>query len=423
VIAVDVNVVTLGLLATRIAFEIDAQAEDMEALDRIDLVHGDYLDQLKELYGRKRDGPVVAVGNPPYTRVQELSMDSRQKAREAAADIVDTGHANLAVLFQAATLALMKPQDVSCMVLPGSFSYTRAGHGLRRALWESDREVEIQRWPATQRAFTGRAVQAAVLTIGPSSIGRPPLRLARVELEDDSINVVSEWMLSRDEAEPGDWFWSSSESYDDTNTIPLSSIAAVRRGVATGANEMFFVDDATAARLPDDAVIRGVPSLRGFTEEALDERAHALLGGPNAKRWLLSIRSDRQLTGYLCDYISSFEEEVKDRHLPSKRKPWYSISPPPGPSLLIAPLSKSDFKVVINTVRAVPSNNLFGISLFNDRDIEGTAAWLRSSEGQKELQRVSRRYPGGSYKLEPASLAAIRVPSTIQLTTPELQEN
>jgi adenine-specific DNA-methyltransferase len=413
ILAVDVNVVTLGLLAARIAFEINADTRHAKYLRKIELVHGDYFDQLRQLFRPGAKGPILALGNPPYTRIQELAEETRQKAVGLSDGIIDNGHANLAVLFQAATLRFMREQDVSCMVLPGSFSYTRASRGLRRTLWKSRRHVEVQRTPAATRAFTGRSVQAAIVLVGSERKRRTPLRLARVRLQGNSLEVIDSKVRPRQGKEPDNWFWTAEDVRVD-DRIPLSEIATVRRGVATGSNKMFFLTDVVAKSMPRKVRVRGIPSLRGFADGELDAKKHRSHGGPAGRRWLLAIPPDYRLTGSVRDYVRRHEPDVRDRYLVASRDPWYSISDLPRPQLLVSPLSKGDFKVVINRIEAVPSNNLFGVSLRNGADPQALARWLRSKEGQQELRRVSRRYHGGSHKLEPGALAAAQVPKTLQ---------
>jgi hypothetical protein len=167
--------------------------------------------------------------------------------------------------------------------------------------------------------------------------------------------------------------------------------------------------------MPDEVLMPAMPTLRGFTGDILDIAAHRSWGGSEARRWLLAIPPSHQISGPLEERIRRFEGEVKDRHLPSKREPWYSITDPFQPQILISPLSKSEFKIVLNRAAAVPSNNLFGISLRSEADPEQLAAWLRSAEGQHALRRLARRYHGGSYKLEPGSLGAVEVPKSLEL--------
>lgn len=407
-IAVDVNPVTLGLLATRIAFEIDADPERAELYKRIDLRLGNYLDLVSDIYAECEE-PIAALGNPPYTRVQQLPPEERRRAMELAGGIIDNGHANLATLIQAMTLRQMRPKDVSCMLLPGSFSYTRASHGLRREMWKSSRPIAVERWPAVERLFIGHSVQAAIVSIGPTQADPGPLRLTSVELAENEVRATASWSLSRDEPEPRSWFAAESET-SVADSVPLADLAKVRRGVATGANHMFFLDDQTAARLPDSVCVKGIQSLRGLDGDCLDHEAHRRLSGRGGRRWLLAIPPATELSGELRRYVQRFEGSVKDRFLPSQRPVWYVLSLPPPPPILIAPLSKGEFKVVTNAIGAIPSNNLFGIYPARESDIGQISKWLRSVDGQRELRRVSRRYPGGSYKLEPRDLGSVGIP-------------
>jgi hypothetical protein len=148
----------------------------------------------------------------------------------------------------------------------------------------------------------------------------------------------------------------------------------------------------------------------------LSHSVHRTWGGGNAKRWLLTIPQDFQVDGELRAYLEQFEDEVSGRFLPSKRQPWYALTDVIRPDLLIGPLSSRGFNVVVNTVRAVPSNNLYGITMRNGTRARTLADWLRSNEGQETLLRASRRYHGGSHKLEPGELKRVPVPSALANT-------
>ena len=300
------------------------------------------------------------------------------------------------------------------MVLPGSFSYTRASRALRRALWQSRRAVTIHRTPAATKAFIGRSVQAAVLLVGMERQRKTPLHLARVELHEKQVTVLETWTLKRTEPEPDNWFWSSDcEGPHDGSLRALADIATVRRGTATGANDVFFLTDTEAATFPMDVIVPAIPTLRRFDTDDLTPERHTALGDESTRRWLLAIPPSYELRGPLGEYVERHAEEVSQRYLVSQRTPWYAITELPRPQILVSPLAKSTFKIVINTVRAVPSNNLFGISLKNGGNPRRLAEWLGSDAGQLELRRLSRRYPGGSHKLEPGDLRRVRLPADV----------
>lgn len=411
IIAVDINVVTLGLLAARVSYERAVDAVFASRPGEIELRLADYIDQLSLLFAPDAPGPVVTLGNPPYTRTQALSARYKHRAAELSEGMITSGHANLAMLFQAMTLAQMRPNDISCMVLPGSVVYTRAARDLRAAVWRSARRVTVHRWPATARAFVGRNVQAAVITLGPETAVDPgPIRLARADTAGGRVRLIEEWALDRGGEPAANWYWTGNDAKDDDG-VALPDVAKIRRGLATGANSVFFLDDAEADPMPDRLIVPAVPSLRRFAGDVLTEDEHRTWGLENERRWLLAIDPGERLGARVRAHLEH-HPEVAERHLCTQREPWWSITDRPRPDILLGPLSKTHFKVVLNKVRAVPSNNLIGITVVNG-SARPLADWLRSDAGQAELRRVSRRYHGGSYKLEPGDVRKVRVPETV----------
>jgi hypothetical protein len=111
IVAVDINPVTLGLLGARLAFErrLDPSLKSVD----VDLRLADYMEQLPKLFAQSEPGPVVALGNPPYTRTQALPAEYKRAAMELAGGTITSGHANLAMLFQAMTLSHLRPGDLN----------------------------------------------------------------------------------------------------------------------------------------------------------------------------------------------------------------------------------------------------------------------------------------------------------------------
>jgi adenine-specific DNA-methyltransferase len=407
VVAIDVNPVTLGLLAARIAYE--RRSDESLAQVEIDLWLADYMQSLPRLFTATSSGPIVVLGNPPYTRAQALSADYKQRAAELAGPMITSGHANLAMLFQALTMSHLRPGDLSCMVLPASMMYTRAARDLRRAIWTSRRPVVVDRWPARARAFIGRNVQAAVVLLGPESDDPGPMRFSRVGTSGGEVETIDAWDLDRSADPPSSWYAPNEASAHRTGARELGEVTKVRRGVATGANSVFFLDDETASVMPEDVLSRAVATLRSFTGTDLTAAIHDDWGAKGARRWLLTLDPSKKLPDAVRGYMEA-HRDVEDRHLCQQRAKWWAITDLPRPNILISPLSKNGFKIVVNSVNAVPSNNLLGISVFSSPSVSALATWLRSVPGQEELLRVSRRYHGGSYKIEPGDLKRVRLP-------------
>src|SRR5207249_4032343 len=113
VLAVDVNVVTLGLLSAM---------APLETRRRLCPVLGDYLRWIGGDAPKPIGSPRLFLGNPPYTRRQDLL------APIAASGLVDSGMASLSAHFLAASFSALRAEDAICFVLPGSWLETRYGN-------------------------------------------------------------------------------------------------------------------------------------------------------------------------------------------------------------------------------------------------------------------------------------------------------
>ena len=208
------------------------------------------LDELNSVLAPDAPSPVLVAGNPPYTRVQSLPPSQREKARLASGGIIDSGHANLAVLFQAANCriyGLAMPRAWCCL-----------GH--------SSTHVRV----AVYGAPCGHRIGRSPCTAGPPLLGRSPAvqcrRLSSPSAPSASAGRLSVSLVPSLQTQPSGSSRNGSYRAGGLNhrrtgsgrraprahTTPwaLSQIACVRRGSATGANEMFFLTDALARTLP-----------------------------------------------------------------------------------------------------------------------------------------------------------------------------
>jgi hypothetical protein len=249
--------------------------------------------------------------------------------------------------------------------------------------------------------------------IGPEDVVPGPIRLARAESMNGTVALIESWELARDEPPPANWFWTeTNDASTFDGAVPLVKVARVRRGTATGANFFFFLSDDQRTAFPNEVMTPAVASLRRFEGTVLDEREHRTWGRDDEPRWLLVLDPDAPIPDAVAEYVAEHEKTVSRRHLSTQRKRWWAITELPRPDIFISPLSQSSFKIVLNKARAVGSNNLLGLTVI-EGDPEPLADWLRSDEGQSELRRVSRRYSGGSFKVEPGGLKRMRIPARV----------
>jgi hypothetical protein len=192
---------------------------------------------------------------------------------------------------------------------------------------------------------------------------------------------------------------------------PLREFARIRRGVATGANDFFFLTDSQVNRLPDNSAVRALVRLSHLDGEVLDLATHDEIGHLGYPRWLLSLSSQVN-DATLVELIRDAEERgLHRRHITSQRHPWYSVERVVPPDILLASMAKHRFRVARNDARVTPSNSIYGIYVSDARvSIPRLTTWLHSDAGQVQLRAVARHYAGGLYKLEPRDVLKMTIP-------------
>lgn len=410
ILAVDVNLVTLGFLGARLAFE---------GLERqTNLIRDDFLTWIA--CSRPSElGPWLYLGNPPYTRTQALDAQTKAQAATLTGGDVANGHATLSTIFAAAIQRRLRPQDAMCLLLPAAWTHTRSARELRKALWSKAwRPLELHCWPSRARAFVGPGVTATVLSLGSTRQRRQPYRFARAEIHDGRVHVSAFEARSRQMPCPDPWPGGTGRrgSRVAERTFPLSELFRIRRGLATGANRFFFVSHAVAATLPPGVQRAGLMTLRGTHMErgSLDLAAWVRLREQGIPCVLLDIREEDVTNVAVARYITRGERlGLHERYLCAHRDPWYSLESLLPPDLIFAPLITNTVHVVRNTVAALPSNSLYGLYAnvgVGDAEIKAVEAWLRGPNGLAALHAHGHRFPGGSLKLEPGDLRSLPIP-------------
>lgn len=283
--AIDINPVTLGLLALRLAN--DTQPVDASGTNAtVHLVLDDYIGWATANWA-SLPSPRLVLGNPPYTRMQLLPKAMREDLYEQAEGLLGR-RASLAVLITAITVTLLEDDDGLCLLLPAQWLESDYAVGLRAWLWNATRRrIDLRLFSSS--LFDDAQVDAVSLLIGPDNGTAQPLHVAT---NDDEFASTD-----RTAANPVEWrslFGAASRAAQTrtaqaaaprvravttsatANQAPttLTDVAVVHRGVATGANWFFVLSEADRDELaiPLDYVRPLMRRLRDANSETRPKR-------------------------------------------------------------------------------------------------------------------------------------------------------
>lgn len=200
----------------------------------------------------------------------------------------------------------------------------------------------------------------------------------------------------------------------------LTDFARVMRGIATGANEFFFLTKERTRELclAEQFFLPAIGRTRDVEGSIITEETIAtlekkgrptLLFFPNGIAW-------ENMPEAVRNYILEGEKiGLSKRALISTRQPWYKMEVREAPTFLFAYLGRRNVRFIKNEAGVVPLTGFLCIYPHSkDKEyIEKLWELLQHPETIANLQLVGKSYGSGAIKVEPRSLERLPIPSKI----------
>lgn len=200
----------------------------------------------------------------------------------------------------------------------------------------------------------------------------------------------------------------------------LTDFARVMRGIATGANEFFFLtrDKAKEIGIPEKFLLSAVGRTRDaegayLTSETLtnleDKGRPTLLFFPNSSRW-------EDMPEKVKNYILEGEKAgVSKRALISTRQPWYKMEVRETPIFLFSYLGRRNARFIKNEAGIVPLTGFLCVYPHSNDEAYVKKLWtiLQHPDTISNLQLVGKSYGSGAIKVEPRSLERLPISSNL----------
>ncbi len=364
------------------------------------------------------------VANPPYIRHHRLSATVKLELKKLGARLIGTpldGRAGLHVYFLMRALQLLEKNGRLAFIMPadtceGIFS---------SALWE---------W------ITSNYCLDAVVTFAPEASpfprvdtnpiiflirnSEPSAHFQWAKCFEPETEQLKTWMAS-DFTVTGDALTIiqrrlseglttgfSRAPLEEQNTGPiLADFAKVMRGIATGANEFFFLTARRAAELeiPDEFLIPAIGRTRDVDgDEFNTEDLEALVArGRPTRLFSPDGRPIDHFPSTVREYLKQGERlGLPERTLIATRRPWYKMEVRPAPPMLFAYLGRRHARFIRNAAGVVPLTGFLCVYPRRHDSIFIGRLWevLRHPETVANLSLVGKSYGSGAIKVEPRAL-------------------
>jgi hypothetical protein len=370
------------------------------------------------------------ISNPPYIRHHRLSEVKKRELRQLAINHLGfplDARVGLHLYFLLKCLDRLSPEGRLAFLLPADVCEGVSSSAVWKRLGEKYRIDAVLTFASTAAPFPSVDTNAMVFLLSRHAPSRRVLWLRVVKPEAEAILSA----LNGATTESTEAVTIQQRNLDEllatglsrplrasgTAGLPLSDFARVVRGIATGANEFFFLtsEQIRENNLDKRFFKRAIGRTRDCPSDVLTREDLKRLDENGRPTWLLNLgrESEADLPAALRDYLSvGTKIGLPKCSLIKTRKPWYRMETRTVPGLLFAYLGRRDCRFILNRANALPLTGFLCVYPWDASGefIEKLWRALNHKDTIANLLFVGKSYGGGALKVEPRQLDSLEIP-------------
>jgi methylase of polypeptide subunit release factors len=198
----------------------------------------------------------------------------------------------------------------------------------------------------------------------------------------------------------------------------LNDFARVMRGIATGANEFFFLtsEQVKELEIPSEFLKKAIGRTKDATENILTKKDIENLDKSNRPTLLFSTNGHKTFPKAVSNYLKLGENlGLPCRSLIKQRSPWYKMEERKTPPLLFAYLGRRNTRFIKNEANVLPLTGFLCVyPIYDDKEfVENLWQALNHPDTLENLRLVGKSYGSGAIKVEPGNLSKLPIPEHI----------
>jgi hypothetical protein len=372
------------------------------------------------------------VANPPYIRHHRLDAETKTFLKQLCAKITGftiDGRAGYHIYFLLQALNLLELNGRLAVIMPADTCEGMSAKKIWSWITKNYCLEAVITFTANSTPFPNVDTNAIVFLIKNS---QPSDSLFWVKANQayslDLLNFTSSdfkqqkfetiEISHRQLKEAIDTGLSRPQSNNNIHNFYLSDFAVVVRGIATGANDFFFLTGQQVKEfdIPNDFLKRAVGRTKDITGDAFTFADLKKLEDGNRPTYLLAINGKSEFPEPLALYLKIGEDlGLPNRPLIKQRKPWYKMEKREIPPLLFAYLGRRNTRFIKNDAGVLPLTSFLCIYPFRTDEIHIENLWqaFNHPDTLKNLSFVGKSYGSGAIKVEPRNLDRLIIPQSI----------
>ncbi len=374
------------------------------------------------------------VANPPYIRHHRLAPEKKAQLKRLSIQIIGKsldGRAGLHVYFLLRALSLLEENGRLAFIVPADTCEGKFAHDLWAWITSNFSLDAVITFSPEASPFPDIDINPLILFIRKSA---PKDQFLWVKCCHPANDSLKRWVRSglgdvsnqdlvvikRDLKEGlSTGFSREPVSRHDTKYV-LGDFVRVMRGIATGANDFFFVTASKARELgiPDRYFVKAIGRTRDVPGNEITCETIEMLEKKGRPTLLLSLKGDEKepFPESVERYLHEGERlGLPRRPLISQRSPWYKMETRVPPPFLFAYLGRRNLRFIRNTARVIPLTGFLCIYPKSDDEKHTEQIWkmLNHPDVIANLSRIGKSYGGGAIKVEPRLLEKLPIPDHV----------
>lgn len=397
-------------------FEVDRRIHTealhlFETDSRIGITLQDYL---SSDWFTRYDGIIC---NPPYFKFHDYDNKPALEQVKKQLGIELSGFSNLYSLFLLKAINQLADNGRAAFLVPSEFLNADYGRFVKRALLQSGALREVIVFDFSANVFDGALTTASLILLAKDagtghvhfSTIHDPVELlhvaSQVNASEAQVNVIRVQDIDPDIK----WrnYYAPFKGREFRNLSPFAHYAKVSRGIATGDNDYFVFNQTRADMLaiPDRHLL---PCLCKAADARKPFFTHANFMEARSKGGNVLLFDAK---GYTDDGTKSYLAEgvrlgVPTRHLPSKRKLWFSHEEREPAPIWVSVFHREGLRFIRNEAGIKNLTTFHGVypSLFSANKTDLLFAYLLTDIAKEHFMQQRREYGNGLVKFEPNDL-------------------
>lgn len=373
------------------------------------------------------------VANPPYIRHHRLPPDTKANLKKFGKEVIGTaldGRAGFHIYFLLRALTLLEEGGRLSFIMPADTCEGKFAPLLWKWITDNYRLAAVLTFKHDASPFPGIDTNPIVFFI---ENGRPKTDFLWAICTTPDTNQLKQWTLSGFK-QPSDAISVQERSIDEgiatglsrpraenqADSLTLADFAKVMRGIATGANEYFFLTKKQAADLglPQEFLLPAVGRTRDVTGGEITEETMRVLDESGRPTLLFSPNGKAPDTFPIAmrEYLKQGEAlGLPKRSLIATRNPWYKMETRSAPPILFAYLGRRNARFIRNYAGVLPLTGFLCIYPHINDTLYIEQLWrvLKHPDTVKNLSRVGKSYGAGAIKVEPRGLEQLPLPRDV----------